>query len=74
LDARWGARFGHLSLSHGQGGTTLSGLLSDQAALYGMLKKVRDSGLTLIAVVQLAAEEAQPLEVDPAPNPHRSGS
>jgi hypothetical protein len=32
------------------GNTLLSGPVADQAALYGLLKKVRDTGLTLIAV------------------------
>lgn len=64
LDVRWAVWFGDLSLSHGQGGTTLSGLSPDQAALHGVLRKVRDSGLTLIAVVQLASEGAEPVEVD----------
>lgn len=74
LDARWAARFEGLSLRHEQGGTTLSGLLPDQAALHGVLRKVRDSGLTLIAVVQLAPEGAEPVEVDSAQDHHRSAS
>jgi hypothetical protein len=32
------------------GNTLLSGPVADQAALYGLLKKVRDTGLTLLAV------------------------
>lgn len=64
LDDRWAVRFGNLSLSHRQGGTTLSGLLPDQAALHGVLRKIRDSGLTLTEVIQLASEEAEPVEVD----------
>ncbi len=32
------------------GNTLLSGPVADQAALYGLLKKVRDTGLTLVAV------------------------
>lgn len=32
------------------GNTTLVGLVADQAALYGLLAKVRDLGLVLVAV------------------------
>ncbi len=32
------------------GNTTMSGMLEDQAALHGVLMKVRDLGLTLISV------------------------
>lgn len=35
------------------GETRLSGLLADQAALHGLLRKVRDSGLELLSVNRL---------------------
>jgi hypothetical protein len=70
LDDRWAVRFGGLSLSHGLGGTTLSGLLPDQAALHGVLRKVRDLGLTLIEVIQVACEGAEPVEVDGTQDRH----
>ena len=35
------------------GNTLLTGPVVDQAALYALLKKVRDTGLTLIAVNQI---------------------
>jgi len=63
-------RFEGLSLTHEQDGTTLSGLLLDQAALHGVLRKVRDSGLTLIAVLQVPSEGAEPREVDADLDPH----
>ncbi len=40
------------------GETTLSGPVTDQAALYGILMRIRDLGLTLVSVRRLA--EAQP--------------
>jgi hypothetical protein len=54
LDARWAAWFDGLSLTHERDGTTvLQGPVVDQAALHGLLSKVRDLGVPLIAVRQL---------------------
>jgi hypothetical protein len=51
LDDRWSAWFDSLTVAVTEGGeTTLSGLIRDQAALHGVLAKVRDLGLPLIAV------------------------
>lgn len=51
LDHHWSAWFGDLTLTHNDNGTTsLSGALSDQAQLHGLLIKIRDLGLTLIAL------------------------
>lgn len=54
LDARWTARFDGLSMRHEPDGTTvLSGLVTDQAALHGLISQVRDLGLPLISVAQV---------------------
>ena len=51
LDARWAAWFDGLTLTHGSDGTTIiDGLVADQAALHGLLQKIRDLGLPLISV------------------------
>jgi hypothetical protein len=51
LDDHWSAWFGDLTLTHESDGTTsLSGVVPDQAALHGLLVKVRDLGVTLISV------------------------
>jgi hypothetical protein len=51
LDDRWAAWFEGLTLSRGDDGTTvLRGRVADQAALHGVLGKVRDLGLPLVAV------------------------
>ena len=45
--------------------TTLSGRLADQAALHGVLAKIRDMNLPLISVSQFepdAPDESQPVE------------
>ena len=54
LASRWAAWFDGLSLTNESDGTTLiHGLVVDQAALHGLLQKVRDVGLPLVSVTQL---------------------
>lgn len=51
LDPCWQARFENLVITHeGDGTTLLSGPIRDQAALYGILIKMRDLGLTLLSL------------------------
>jgi len=51
LRAEWAAWFEGLSIALEPDGTTLLvGPVVDQAALYGLLKKVRDLGMPLLAV------------------------
>ena len=55
LDARWAAWFDGLTLTHGSDGTTIiHGPVADQAALHGVLQKIRDLGLPLISVNHVA--------------------
>jgi hypothetical protein len=54
LDSRWAAWFDGLSLTnHSDGSTVLRGVVADQAALHGLLQKVRDVGLPLLSVTQI---------------------
>ncbi len=53
LDARWADWFDGLSLRHESDGTTIiHGPVVDQAALHGLLHKVRDLGLPLLSVTR----------------------
>jgi hypothetical protein len=53
LDQRWTGWFEDLQVSTDGEETVLSGPLADQAALHGLLGKVRDLGLFLISVRHL---------------------
>ncbi|HET9996641.1 MAG TPA: hypothetical protein VFQ17_03945 [Nocardioides sp.] len=51
LDARWASWFDGLALTQEPDGTTvIRGQVADQAALHGLIQKVRDIGLPLISV------------------------
>jgi hypothetical protein len=51
LDEGWGAWLGEMELTHLEDGTTLLiGPVQDQAALFGLLVKLRDLGVTLLSI------------------------
>lgn len=57
LSKSWAARFEGMSSRHEpEGETTLSGRL-DQAALHGVLMKIRDLGIKLISVTRIRPED-----------------
>jgi hypothetical protein len=54
LDDRWAEWFEGLTITlEEDGDTLLTGPVSDQAALHGLIKKVRDLGLPLVSVSPL---------------------
>ena len=60
LEARWAAWFDGLSLTQESDGTTvIRGSVIDQAALHGLLSKVRDLGLPLISVIQVDPKQTR---------------
>ena len=57
LDQRWADWLEGLTLTHDEDGTTkLEGPLADQAALHGVLNKIRDLSLPIISVQTLSPE------------------
>ena len=53
LDPRWSIWFDPLTISHdAEGNTLLAGPVNDQAALYGLINRLRDLGMTLLAVAR----------------------
>ena len=53
IPARWGVWFEGFTITNlEEDGSVLSGTVADQAALHGLLTKVRDLNLTLLSVTQ----------------------
>ena len=69
LAARWATWFAPMTLTTTSDGTTvLDGPVVDQAALHGLLHKVRDIGLPLLSVTRLDTD--QPAYPPPPGNSH----
>jgi hypothetical protein len=67
LAPEWSAWFDGLTVTQdAEGVTTISGRVADQSALYGLLARVQDLGLTLLSV---SAEEAAPRRGVPSTQP-----
>ena len=64
LNLQWTDWFGGLAITLEEGGDTLlTGPVVDQAALYGLLKKVRDLGMPLVSVFRVGSGQ---VDVDKA--------
>jgi hypothetical protein len=65
LDDRWVDRFEGLTITLEENGdTVLTGPVVDQAALHGLLKKVRDLGMSLVSVNPLEPGQADGSDVN----------
>ena len=59
LDPHWSSWFDGMAIApDASGDTLLRGPLADQAALYGLLHRIRDLGLVLLAVARLPEDSA----------------
>ena len=60
LESRWAAWFDGMTLTpESDGTTTIHGPVVDQAALHGLLRKLRDVGLPLVSVTQVPPVQAE---------------
>jgi hypothetical protein len=60
LDGHWSAWFAGMTITNEPNGeAVLRGPLPDQAALHGVLIKIRDLGLPLLAVTTVATDQAK---------------
>jgi hypothetical protein len=72
LRREWTDWFGGLTVTpEDDGNTLLTGAVIDQAALHGLLKKVRDLGMTLVSVNSVGSGRAEGADTDEI-NSHRS--
>jgi hypothetical protein len=60
----WSEWFDGFDISHVNDVTILSGTLSDQAAVYGLLNKIRDLGIDLISVEIRGENEWNHCQID----------
>ena len=61
LEPRWASWFDGLTLTQDPDGTTvIRGQVADQAALHGLIQKVRDIGLPLVSVTPTPSKEPRP--------------
>ena len=59
LDTRWADWFEGLTITAlDNGETLLTGMVVDQAALHGLLRKVRDLGMPLLSVTRVRPSQA----------------
>jgi hypothetical protein len=73
LDDRWADQFEGLTLRRADhGDTLLTGPVIDQAALHGVLRRVRDLGLPLVSVVQVDPQQANGSDINADIDHHRS--
>jgi hypothetical protein len=67
LGCQWTEWFGGLTITLEENGDTLmTGPVIDQAALHGLLKKVRDLGMPLLSVNRVERGQANTSEVKPS--------
>ena len=65
LGRQWADRFEELSITLEDNGTTLlAGPVVDQAALYGILRRISDMGIPLLSVNSVVAGPPDPSEAE----------
>jgi hypothetical protein len=73
LDEGWSDNFGRLTITHEENGETLlTGPVADQAALHGLLRKIRDLGMPLTSVERLQDRPAGDTDGGSHDKPHHS--
>ncbi len=71
LEQQWAGWFGGLAITlEDNGDTLLTGPVTDQAALYGLLRKVRDLGLPLLTVTRINPGQTGAADADAADGSH----
>ncbi|UCD38256.1 MAG: hypothetical protein JSW54_01890 [Fidelibacterota bacterium] len=64
LSKQWSDWFEGLEISSEKGSTMITGPIKDQAALHGILNRIRDLGITLVSVNQVVPNcDAEPAQI-----------
>jgi hypothetical protein len=72
LGNQWSDWFSGMTIAlEEDGNTLLTGPVVDQAALHGLLKKVRDLGMSLVSVIRVGRDLTQSKSVQIEPNKSR---
>lgn len=70
LDEQWSNWFDGLTISsYSNEDTLLTGPVRDQAALHGLLNKIRDLGIPLLSVKRIGTTSLNKVELPPPSNP-----
>jgi hypothetical protein len=69
LDSHWSAWFGGLQVTSNDRQTSIAGPVTDQAALHGLLAKIRDLGLELLEVRRTDPDRNPGMEAGDAAGP-----
>lgn len=73
LDDRWADWFDGMTITRVDNGETLlHGPVVDQAALHGLIRRIRDLGLPLISVVPVSPEQANSSNIEAETTHNRS--
>ncbi len=72
LDERWAGWFDDMAVTPAEDGDTLlTGPAQDQAALLGLIRKVRDLGIPLVSVQPVLPGQADPRSISRKDQPER---
>jgi hypothetical protein len=62
LDQKWAEWFDGMAVTPEEGGDTLlTGPAKDQAALHGLIRKVRDLGISLVSIQAVPPDDTEPV-------------
>ena len=71
LEPRWATWFGGMHLTPADGITVIEGAVPDQAALHGLLQKLRDIGMPLLSVKRTDQGASKPPNATDQAHPRR---
>ncbi len=74
LDDKWADWFDGFAIANQNGCSTLTGTVPDQAALHGLISKIRDLGLPLMLIAEINEPTPTNQPTNEPPTPQRSSN